>query len=73
MGLTKLLFDQLQSKNLDLASATDLVVSTMDQLKEMRSNDMWDHTFKYISDVATLHGIEAEDDRQPRKEQRRSA
>lgn len=72
MGFTKLLSDQLQSKDLDLASATDLVVSTMDTLREMRSDDKWNHTFKYITDVAALHGIEVEEPRRRSKRPRYS-
>ena len=36
-GMTKLLSDQLQSSILDLTSATDLVLSTMDTLKQFRA------------------------------------
>ena len=58
MSFTKCLSDQLQSKDLDLTKATELVVSTMDTLQELRSDETWNHTFKYITDVAALHGIE---------------
>lgn len=62
MGMTKLLSDQLQSSSLDLASATDLVVSTIQSLKELRSDNKWSGTFKYITDVATKYSIEVESD-----------
>jgi hypothetical protein len=61
MGITKLLSDQLQKTDLDLALAADLVVSTADTLKSLRSDDSWDHTYKYITDVANLFHIEAEE------------
>ncbi len=43
----------------------------MDTLKELRSDDTWNHTFKYITDVAAIHNIEEE--RQHSKRKRRSA
>ena len=70
MGMTKLLSDQLQSSNLELTSATDFVVSAMDTLKQFRSDSTWDHTFKYITDVAALHDIEVEEERQRSSKQR---
>ena len=63
MGITKSLSDLLQSKSLDLASATHLITSTIDTLKELRSDDAWDHTYKCISDVASQYEIEAEQER----------
>lgn len=66
MSITKLLSDQLQSENLDLASAGELVLSTINTLMELRSDERWEQTFRYINDVATLHNIEP-DDRRYRK------
>ena len=43
MGITKSLSDQLQSREIDLTFAADLVISTSDTLKG--NNDTWDHTF----------------------------
>ena len=63
MSYTKILSDQLQSEHLDLASACELIMSTIDTLKELRGDEGWEHTFKYISDVAALHNIEPEERR----------
>ena len=63
MGTTKSLSDQLQSKEIDLAAASDLILSTIDTLKKFRSDEAWDHTFNYIADVAKLHDIEIEERR----------
>ena len=35
-------------------------MSTIDTLKELRSDEGWEHAFKYISDVAAVHKIEPE-------------
>ena len=70
MSLTKSLLDHFQSRDLDLVNPADLEASTMDTLKELRSDEKWEHTFQYIKDVAALHDIEAEErqlcQRQPR-------
>ena len=42
---------------MDLAKATDLVLTTISTLKEFRSNNQWDHIYKYVKDIANLHGI----------------
>ena len=39
----------------------------------VRSDDTWNHTFKYITDVAALYGIEVEEERVRSKRPRRSA
>ena len=44
MGITKSLSD-LQSNSLDLGSAAHLITSTIDTLKELRSDDAWDHIY----------------------------
>ena len=64
MGITKSLSDQLQSKEIDLALAADLVISTSDTLKTLRSDDTWDHIYKYITEVATIHNIVVQELRQ---------
>ena len=53
-SITKSLSDQLQSKNLDFASATSLVLSNKETLKEFRSNKTWENTNTYIKSVADL-------------------
>ena len=67
MGLTKSLSDQLQSEEIDFALAADLVASTSDTLKTFRRDDTWDHTYKYITDVAALHNIQVEELRRRRQ------
>ena len=52
-SITKSLSDQLQSKTLNLGCASDLVTSTMEILVQLRSDDKWNDTFRYIKDVAT--------------------
>ena len=69
MSFTKILSDQLQSEHLDLASACELILSTIDTLKELRSDEGWEHTFKYISDVAALHNIDPEERRYRKRRQ----
>ena len=51
------LSDQLQSTEMDLAKAADLVLTTISILEEFRSDSQWNHIFKYVKDVADLHGI----------------
>ena len=70
MGFTKSLSDALQNEKIDFAFAADLVNSTSDTLKELRTNDTWDHIYKYITDVATLHNIEVQNLRQHRQTRR---
>ena len=70
MGFTKSLSDALQNEEIDFAFAADLVNSTSDTLKALRSNDTWDNIYKYITDVATLHNIEVQERRQRRQTRR---
>ena len=70
LGITKSLSDQLQSRDLDLHSAVELVISTKDTLISFRNDETWDHTFKYIKDVATLYNVEIEE-RRPTRQRRR--
>ncbi|XP_011403267.1 PREDICTED: zinc finger MYM-type protein 1-like [Amphimedon queenslandica] len=58
MNITKSLSDQLQSRTVDSVHAAGLVSSTTHTLKDFRSDSVWDHTYKYICDVASLNGIE---------------
>ena len=46
MGITKSLSDQLQNREIDLASVADLVISTSDTSQTLRSDDTWDHMCK---------------------------
>ena len=57
LSCTKSLSDQLQSTEMDLAKAADLVLATISTLEEFRSDSQWDHRFKYVKDVADLHSI----------------
>ncbi len=70
LGITKSLSDQLQSRDLDLHSAGELVISTNDTLILFRNDETWDHTFKYVKDVATLYNVEIEK-RRPTRQRRR--
>ena len=58
MSVTKALSDQLQSETIDLSCAAGLVLSTSATLKDLRSDETWDHTYEYIRDVAELNHIE---------------
>jgi hypothetical protein len=46
MGITKSLSDQLQSREIDLALAANLVNSTSDTLKTPRTDDEWEQMYK---------------------------
>lgn len=43
-----------------MAKAADLVSATVAILKEFRADSKWEHLFKYVQDVASLHGITAD-------------
>ena len=58
MSIMKLLSDQLQSKTVDLAHAVRLVLSTTATLKDFRTDDVWNHTYKYICDVAKANNLQ---------------
>ena len=58
MSITKSLSDQLQSRTADSVYAAGLVASTTHTLRDFRSDSVWDHTYKYICDVASLNDIE---------------
>ena len=57
LGLTKSLSDQLQSRDIDLCSASELIESTIGTLKSFRN----ENTFEYIKTVADLHHIDTEE------------
>lgn len=60
LSCTKSLSDQLQSRSIDMAKAADLVSATVAILKEFRADSKWEHLFKYVQDVASLHSITAD-------------
>ena len=55
---TKSLSDQLQSTQVDLAKAADLVSATKSTLEEYRTDYFWKKIFHYSQSIAELHGIE---------------
>ena len=57
LSFTKSLSDQLQSATNDIAKVADLVVATIETLKEIQSNSLWDHLYKYTQDVAKLNNV----------------
>ena len=69
LSCTKSLSDQLQSREMDLAKAADLVLATISTLKEFRSDDQWNHIYKYVKDIANLHGISIDLPRPCRRKQ----
>ena len=57
----------LQSTNLDLAIAVDLVSATIETLEDFRTDSYWDHFFVYAESVARLHSIDVISPRPSRK------
>ena len=57
LSITKSLSDHLQAEQVDMSLAADLVNSTSETLTELRSDTVWDPTYKY-KEVAELHDIE---------------
>lgn len=57
LSCTKSLSDQLQSREMDLAKAADLVLATVSTLKDFRNDSQWNHIYEYVKEVADLHGI----------------
>ena len=64
LSCTKSLSYQLQSRQMDLAKAADLVTATISTLKEFRNDSQWNRIYKYVQDIANLHGI-SEDFQRP--------
>ena len=58
LSVTKGLSDVLQSTNLDLAKAANLVSATIKTLEDFRTDNYWDHFFVYAESVARLHSID---------------
>ena len=52
LSCTKSLSDTLQSTQLDLARAADLVSATIDTLEEFRSDQEWQKVFEYCDSVS---------------------
>ena len=69
LSCTKSLSDQLQSVNIDMAKAADLVIATIATLQEFRSDSAWNHMFKYVEDVAALPDINVTSQRSQRPRQ----
>ena len=57
LSCTKSLSDQLQSSNIDLAQAADLVIATNSLLYKYRDDAMWSKFYEYAVSIAELHGI----------------
>ena len=48
LSCTKSLSDQLQSREMDLAKAADHVLATISTLKDFRTDNHWNHIYKYV-------------------------
>ena len=57
LSCSKSLSDQLQSTNIDLAHAADLVIATKSLLEEYRDDTIWNKFYQYAVSIAELHGI----------------
>lgn len=57
LSCTKSLSDMLQSTQLDLARAADLVSVTVETLEEFRSDQEWQKVFKYCESVCNTHNV----------------
>ena len=58
LSCTKSLSDQLQSTQIDLALAGDVVQATKSTLSEYRTDCMWEKIYSYAQSVSELHNIE---------------
>ena len=58
LSCTKSLSDLLQSTQLDLAGAADLVNATKETLQDYRSDTMWNKVYDYAKRIAELHSID---------------
>ena len=58
LSCTKRLSDHLQSTEIDLAGAANLVIATKQTLEDYRSDSMWNKVYEYAKSVTELHGIE---------------
>ena len=57
LSCTKSLSDLLQHEHCDLVTAVNLISSTIETLKEFRSDSSWDHLYSYSEQVAKLNQI----------------
>ena len=57
LSCSKSLSDALQSSNLDLLKATELISATIETLTEYRSDSHWNRFHSYSKEVAELHKI----------------
>lgn len=57
LSCTKSLSDQLQSVHIDMGKAADLAMATIDTFQEFRRDSAWEHLYKYVEEVGTLHHI----------------
>ena len=60
LSCTKSLSDALQSTQLDLARAADLVSTTIEIVEEFRMDSEWEKVYSYTESVAKLHHITPE-------------
>lgn len=60
LSCTNSLSDQLQSVQLDLSSAANLVQATKSLVEEYRTDELWNKAYCYAKDVAELHSIVVE-------------
>ena len=58
LSFTKHASDQLQSPDLDLSSAADLVAATQSSLLDYRTDEMWHKLYTYVECIANHHCIE---------------
>ena len=64
---TKRLLDQLQSKDINIAKAVELVGATIETLQEFRDKESrWDEIVKYAREIVELHDIHASHPRRRR-------
>ena len=60
LSCTKSLSDALQSTQLDLAKAADLVSTTIEIVEEFRMDSEWEKVYSYTESIAKLHHITPE-------------
>ena len=58
LSITKCLSDQLQSVNIDLGSAAQLVIASKAALQDYRSDEMWSKLYSYAVSIAEKHNID---------------
>jgi len=58
LSCTKSLLDHLQSPQTNLAKACDIISATVETLQLLRTDEEWDNRYKYITESASLFGID---------------